>query len=381
MLHSVPMKTPQDHDRALLRDGGLAAAVVRHKEQILQRFCTRAQEALRGARRAPHPVLIDTLPALITRVALALRGDEHLDYASQYSNIALQHGNERARFTQYSLAEVLKEYQFLRELLTEVLSAEVSPTANEWQVIHRSIDEAMAESASSYVQAHDQFREIFTAALTHDFRGPLAGALNHLQILLRAGHAEHEMHVQRAVQNLQRISRMVDRLLDVSRTNAGEQLELDLAECNVRALLDEVVADLDPRRRKRVVLDNDVSITAYWDCELMHRAVENLLDNALKYSPADSPVEVRVLEVEERVHIAVHNSGEPIAIEDQEKMFQPFQRASVAHRSGKRGWGLGLMQVQAIAEAHGGAAILESRREDGTTFTLDVVRDVRVVRP
>jgi signal transduction histidine kinase len=230
------------------------------------------------------------------------------------------------------------------------------------------------------VKVQDEFRDIFTAALTHDFRGPLAGALNHLQILQRAVPGDGEPHARRAAQNLQRISRMVDRLLDVSRTNAGQKLAIDVAECEVRTLIDETVADLEPRRRQRVRLDNPASITAWWDCEMMHRAVENLLDNALKYSPPDSPISVRVVEVEDRVHIAVHNEGDPISVEDQENLFLPFQRASVARRSSARGWGLGLMQVQAIAEAHTGAVIVESTPEDGTTFTLDVVRDARVAR-
>jgi two-component system sensor histidine kinase KdpD len=114
---------------------------------------------------------------------------------------------------------------------------------------------------------------------------------------------------------------------------------------------------------------------------MMRRAIENLLDNALKYSPAGSPVVVRVHDVEDRVHISVHNEGDAIATEDQEKLFLPFQRTSVAARSGKRGWGLGLAQVQAIAEAHTGAVILESTPSNGTTFTLDVVRDAEAHAP
>ena len=166
------MISPQDHDAVLLRQGGLASVVIRNKEKILERFCARAQQTLHGARRQPHPVLIDTLPAFITRVALTLAGADYLQFASQFSNIALQHGNERARFTSYSLAELLKEYQFLREILMDVLAAEARPSTAEWKKVHRSVDEAMAEAATAFVQVHDEFREMFTAALTHDFRGP-----------------------------------------------------------------------------------------------------------------------------------------------------------------------------------------------------------------
>ena len=93
------MIAPQDHDAALLQAGGLPAVVIRNKEQILDRFCKRARQSLDSARGESHPVLIDTLPAFITRIALALAGDSYGEFASQYSNIPLQHGNERARFT------------------------------------------------------------------------------------------------------------------------------------------------------------------------------------------------------------------------------------------------------------------------------------------
>lgn len=58
----------------------------------------------------------------------------------------------------------------------------------------------------------------------------------------------------------------------------------------------------------------------------------------------------------------------------------PYQRSAAAARSGKSGWGLGLALVEAIAEAHGGAVGVESTAEEGTTFTLDVIRDVRLVQ-
>jgi signal transduction histidine kinase len=80
------------------------------------------------------------------------------------------------------------------------------------------------------------------------------------------------------------------------------------------------------------------------------------------------------------VHIAVHNFGEPIAKEDQPTLFKAYRRTTGAELSGKSGWGLGLTLVQAIAEAHGGSVAVESDPTDGTTFTIDLLRDVRDLR-
>src|SRR6188508_1147775 len=92
---AMTMTAPQDHDAELLAAGGVPAVLIRHKERILDEFCQRAQASLESARHTPHSAIIDTLPAFITRVAMAVRGLDALDYASKSSNIALAHGNER----------------------------------------------------------------------------------------------------------------------------------------------------------------------------------------------------------------------------------------------------------------------------------------------
>ena len=375
------MTAPQDHDAELLAAGGLAAVVIRNKEKILERFCDRAQQSLASARREPHPVIIDTLPAFITRVAMALRGLHDIEFASESSNIARQHGNERARFTGYSLPELLKEYQFLREILMDVLRAESHPTEVEWKIVHRSVDEAMSEAADAFVEVHDSLREMFAASLTHDFRGPLSSAWNYLELVRReTDPAEREKYARRSAMNLERIGRMIAGLLDASRANAGERLALDADKFELRALLDDVIGDLEPRVRQHVVLDMPERIEVFADREKIRRAVYNLVDNGCKYSTPASTVTVRAVETHGRVQIAVHNSGDPISVEDQATLFRPYRRTTSAQGSGKAGWGLGLVQVQAIAEAHGGAVGVDSDPSNGTTFTLDMMRDIRDLR-
>jgi signal transduction histidine kinase len=375
------MPSPQDHDAELLKQGGLAALLIRRKESMLERFCERAQQSLPNARREPHPVIIDTLPAFITRIALAVQGLHAQDYASRDGNLALQHGNERARFTGYSLGELLKEYQFLREILVDTVLAEAAPTNVEWRVIHRSVDEAMAEAATAFIEVHEAFREAFTASLAHDFRGPLSTASNYLELMRREPDgAVRETIARRVSANLQRIARMIGGLLDASRSNAGERLALEPARFAVRGLLEEVIADLDSHQRQLVRLDMPESFEAFWDRDKVHRALHNLLDNALKYSTPQSVITLRAVTTHGRAQISVHNTGNPISKEDHESLFKPYRRTTQAQISGKVGWGLGLVQVEAIAEAHGGAVGVESSPADGTTFTFDLILDVSDLR-
>jgi signal transduction histidine kinase len=208
----------------------------------------------------------------------------------------------------------------------------------------------------------------------------LSSAWNYLELMRRdADPAQREQFAQRASHNLQRIGRMIASLLDASRSNAGQRLDLDPGPCDVGKLLEEVIGDLDARARSRVVLDLPTPLSAFWDREKVRRAIDNLVDNALKYSPDDSRVTARAIETHGRIMVSVHNLGEPISETERALLFQPFQRSPSAQRSGKSGWGLGLVQVQVIAEAHGGSVAIESTEESGTTFTLDLLADVRAL--
>jgi len=372
------MTAPQDHDGDLLKAGGSPAVVIRNKSRILETFCARAQKALPGARASPHPVMIDTLPAFITRLAMAMSAQHAELYASQYSNIALQHGNERARFTSYSLKEVIREYQYLREILVDILRAEGAPTPEEWDVVHRSIDEGIADAAAAFVEVQDGLRDVFTAALTHDFRGPLQTALNFIELLRRQlDPPQREQFATRASENLRRIDGMIIELLDVSRSSAGERMQLELREREVGALVREVLDDVGARAGGRLVCEVARPVNAYLNEEKMRQALRNLLDNAVKYGRPDTPITARVVDAHGRVMVSVHNFGDPISPEDQLTLFKPYRRTPNATRSGKSGWGLGLALVQAIAEAHGGSVAVESTVEDGTTFTIDVLIDPR----
>jgi signal transduction histidine kinase len=369
---------PQDHDQALLEAGGAAAAVIREKPRILGAFDERVRERLQAARPERPPVIIDTLPAFLTRVALALTPGTGLAFASEYSNIASQHGIERARFTHYALGDLVHEYQLLREILVDALAPYPEVDAPSWLVIHRSIDEAVAEAASAFVRVHEDFRGLFTAALSHDFRGPLANASNYLELLRRNADPSRAAHfATRALLNLRVIDRMIGELLDVTQASASGGLTLRIQPCDAVVLANEVLQDMRSLHGDRFELHAPDSAPGHWDCERLKQALHNLLENAFKYGRDGAPISVRIESAEGRVTLSCHNEGDPIPPEVIPDLFRPFRRAPTAVSGGKPGWGLGLMLVEAIAEAHGGSVGVESSQELGTTFTIDVLADAR----
>jgi signal transduction histidine kinase len=376
------MASPQDHDEALLAAGGVPAELIRNKGVILRRFGDQLRERLAAARVESTPIIMNTLPAFITRLALALSPDNDIDFASEYSNLALAHGNERAKLTGYSLTELVHEYQILREILMDLFAREVQLSYEEWVVVHRSIDEAIAEASAAFVQVQQNFRDLFTAALSHDFRGPLSNAMNYLELIRRdAEPGQHGHFAARALFNLKNIDRMIRELLDATRANAGAKLALHIEHCEAGVLARDVIGDLTLRAGDRFVLDVKETVHGWWDCDRLKQALNNLLENALKYGREGTPITCRVSTTEGRVFFAVHNLGDPIPPEVIPVLFQPFRRAIEAERSANPGWGLGLVMVQAIAEAHGGSVGVESSAAEGTVFTLDVLRDAREKAP
>ena len=373
---------PQEHDQALLAAGGAAACIIRNKQRIFDIFQQRVRARLKAARPESTPMLIDTLPAFLTRIALALTPGAQLEFASEYTNIASQHGTERARFTHYSLSDVIHEYRLLREILVETLREDDAPDEHEWRIVHRSFDEAIAEAASSFVRTHENFRDLFTAALSHDFRGPLANASNYLELMRRGADPSRNAHfATRALLNLQQVNRMIGELLDVSQANAGGGLSIRIEACDAVMLARDVIEDLRVLHGDRFVLHAPESVAGHWDCERIKQALHNLLENALKYGRDGAPISVVVAAEAGRLRLSCHNEGNPIPAEIIPVLFKPFRRAPSAVTGNKPGWGLGLMLVQAIALAHGGGIMVESTAHAGTTFTFDVLCDARLVPP
>lgn len=372
------MDTPQDHDAQLLATGGASATLIRNKKRIIDDFVLRLRARLPSAAAEPVPIIINTLPGFITRLALALRPDNELAFASEYTNVALAHGNERARMTNYSLAEVIHEYQILREIFTHFLRDDGPLTGEEWNVVHRSIDEAIAEAASAFVQVQQGFRDIFMAALSHDFRGPLSNAVNYIELIRRdAEPGQHGHFAARALFNLKRLDRMIMELLDATRANAGAGLSLHLEHGEAGTLASEVIGDLVLRFGDRFKLESKEPVHGCWDIDRLKQALNSLLENAVKYGEEGSVITCRIGSLNGRLFLSIHNLGEPIPREVIPVLFQPFRRSVEAERSTKPGWGLGLVMVQAIAEAHGGSVAVESTPSDGTVFTIDILCDAR----
>jgi len=216
----------------------------------------------------------------------------------------------------------------------------------------------------------------FVAAVSHEFRTPLT-SLKQLAELLSSGRVstdERRSHYYRVMERESgRLQRLVEGLLDFGRMEAGA-LEFNKEKVSIRDLLRGVVADFEVEiadESFNVELnEGGVEATALVDAEALRRAVWNLLDNAVKYSPDCHTVWVDLKRQDGRAMIAVSDKGIGIPAAELRSIFDKFVRGSSADGRGTKGTGIGLAMVRHIVEAHGGEVSVESQVGRGSTFTI-----------
>jgi two-component system sensor histidine kinase MprB len=204
------------------------------------------------------------------------------------------------------------------------------------------------------------------ADASHELRTPLTSVRTNLELLARAPDlpdAERERIVVSVGDQVEELSVLVGDLVDLARPNGTEAAE-ELDDVRLDLLVSDAVAGARSHATDReFVLDTEPYVVS-GSRPRLYRAVRNLLDNAVKWSPPGTPVEVSVHDGE----VVVRDHGPGIPDEDLPHIFDRFYRASSAR--GLPGSGLGLAIVRQVAEAHGGSVSAESLSEGGTRLRL-----------
>ncbi len=223
----------------------------------------------------------------------------------------------------------------------------------------------------------DKAKDHFVATVSHDMRAPLTQIRELVRGLDDAGTLSKEQD-QIATQILQATEKMmglVDGLLELAKVNTG--LEYESRPCDLLEIVTEVVDEFQIQalsRRVALVLtaEGDINMVE-GNATQLRRAVSNLVDNAIKFSPENDMVEVIVSGDSHHVLIKVCDRGEGIAEGDKPYIFETFYRGKDVE--GYEGSGLGLALVYSVAEAHGGKIWVESENGGGSTFFLELPVD------
>jgi len=360
---------------------GISSDLIKNKkEKILRLWEERCLNEVPSAGTSTFLALRDSLPQYLDHLSEALAANRKMDFRSifvreeEFNRIGKMHGADRAANRSYILTEVIFEYHILREVIFQVLEDKEPLDKVQRNIILDSIEQAVNDAAVEFSDAHADIQQKFINTLTHDLKNPITAAKTSAALILRRSDVSEPVikSAKRINGSLNRLTAMIHDLLDASRIRAGELLSLQFVQCDLNTTIHEIVDEMSLIHGDRFIVDSNSSAVGKWDCDSLRRAVENLIGNAVKYGTADSPITITLKTGTAVVELTVHNEGAPISEAEIPLLFQIYRRARSAQESTKTGWGLGLTLVKGVVDAHNGQIRVESTKDKGTSFILDI---------
>jgi heavy metal sensor kinase len=216
----------------------------------------------------------------------------------------------------------------------------------------------------------------FTADASHELRTPLTAIRSVGEVALQSpgNVAIYRDAIGSMLEEVDRLTRLVESLLTISRADAGH-IHLQKSSIRLLDLAQESAALLDvlaEEKNQAIVVEGDQSVTIQADRLILRQALINLIDNAVKYSPAGGRIRVHVHAADETAILEVLDSGPGIPPEHAKKVFERFYRVDKARSRAEGGAGLGLSIVQWAVSAHGGMVELKQDTAPGCAFVIQL---------
>jgi two-component system sensor histidine kinase KdpD len=228
---------------------------------------------------------------------------------------------------------------------------------------------------SELLEATERLQSALLNSISHDLRTPLVsitGALSSLEETnpVMDEEVKHSL-IETAREEAERLNRLVGNLLDITRLEGGV-MQLHLEACDIQELIGSALEQIGPSlkgRQVNVEISPNIPLVSL-DFVLFSRVLVNVIDNALKYSPPDKPIDILARLSNHELVISIRDKGEGIPPEDLERIFDKFYR--VQRPDNVSGTGLGLSICKGIVEAHHGTIRAENRPEGGAIFIIRV---------
>jgi two-component system sensor histidine kinase QseC len=262
-----------------------------------------------------------------------------------------------------------REASFLKPLSSKKLPKEIIPVVNEINNLFAQLEQAF------------EHERRFTADASHELRTPLAGLLTQAQVAMRTSdETVRHQALRRIEQAVNRMTYMVQQLLTFSRIESGTEFLAKETTVLSREVV-RIIAELDPEaHKKRIHMEYDeinaVPIVA--NTLLINILIRNIIDNAIKYTPAQGMVRVSVIGTEYHLLLNVEDSGPGIAPDQYENSLKRFHRC-VETANKAQGTGLGFSIVQRIATIHGAELVLDESEFGGLKVTVVFPLPIRTV--
>ena len=369
----------------------LAALIKQERHALLSRWRQQVRQ-LPSARQLDIPTLNDHIPGLLDELAQALHSN-----SDQTIPEALREGSPPAHGLQrvqdaFDIEEVVAEYNILRGCIHDLADDNgLNLQGKPFHIINRVLDQAIGLALQTYTTQRalevQRRREEYLAFVAHDLRTPLnaislAGRILELTLPERGGGGTETSQMLKALRrNVQHLEGLVGKVLEESanlQTEIG--VKLQRRELDLWPLVEALIHDLHPvAGTASTQLINKVpdDLVVFADASLLRRVFQNLIANAIKYTPrGEVIIGARELGTEDAVECWVSDNGAGIPAEVVEKVFDKGETDPET----EGGTGLGLAIVKTFTEAHGGTVTVESKEGIGSTFRFSLPTKAHVSR-
>jgi signal transduction histidine kinase/HAMP domain-containing protein len=302
--------------------------------------------------------------------------------ASQLFNVVIRRGE---RQDLQRTIQIKSLYDLLQEASDEKRTSEIKmpdgktflATASAMTAEGRTVGRVCIMRDVTQLKEIDTLKSEFVSTVSHDLRSPLTLMRGYATMLEMAGELndQQKSYVKMIVQGVENMSKLVNNLLDLGRIDFGVGLQVD--QIPVLDIIERVTGSLQMAARNKnialsVEIPRDMPHTVEADQALLHQAVYNLVENAIKYTPNGGDVTLNLLTAPDTLTFAIKDSGIGIQPEDRKRLFEKFYRGTHREALAQRGTGLGLAIVKSIAERHRGRVWAESELGKGSTFFLQI---------
>ncbi len=242
------------------------------------------------------------------------------------------------------------------------------------------------QEAYDKLSALEKLRDSLVHMIIHDLRSPLAGIHGFLELIKESAEKtipeNQARYVDEALKSTKQLMQIISDMLDTSRMEAG-QMVLKPVELDLSRILEESIPGLRPLLGGREVrfVPPGTPALVFADRDILLRVIQNLLANAIKFTPKDGgQIRLGIESSGNRVCVSVHDNGPGIAAEYRHKIFEKFAQVELPAGRQKYSTGLGLTFCKLAVEAHGGAIGVDSEEGKGSTFWFELPAAVTGVK-
>jgi signal transduction histidine kinase len=249
------------------------------------------------------------------------------------------------------------------------------------QRVHTASRDEVGQLAAAFNRMSDELESLerlrrdLVANVSHELKTPISALRAHLENLLDGVERPAPETLQVMLSQSERLGRLVDRLLDLSRLESGE-MPLQREAVPLRPLVSQVLSEIEVARSGRGVAIEDLVPDdlppIFVDRERVHQVLFNLVDNAVRFTPSGGRVVVSARRANGSCEVSVTDTGPGIAPEHLPRLFERFYRVDPSRSQKDGGTGIGLAIARSVVEAHGGRIRADSEVGKGSTFAFEL---------